>query len=105
MDCTTINANTTGILSQGIGTVLNWAYCVLSGWVISVLIALATVAFIYGVIEFFLNPNSEEKRKKGKAFIVGGLIALFMIIAVWQVVGVFTQTFLGTQPALPKVPQ
>jgi uncharacterized membrane protein YraQ (UPF0718 family) len=72
--------------------IINWATCLLSRSVIPLLFALV-VAFIWGVIQFYLNPENEEKRKKGKSFIVGGLIALFVMVAMWGIVGIFTNTF------------
>lgn len=73
--------------------IINWATCLLSRSVVPLLFALAVVAFIWGVIQFYLNPENEEKRKKGKSFIVGGLIALFIMVSMWGIVGIFTTTF------------
>lgn len=73
--------------------VLVYASCFLSNYVIPLLFTLAIVAFIWGVIQFYLNPDNEEKRKKGKTFIVGGLIALFVMTSIWGIIGIFTNTF------------
>ena len=78
---------------KSIEGIINWGTCVLSRSVIPLLFALAVVAFIWGVIQFYLNPENEEKRKKGKSFIVGGLVALFIMVAMWGIVGIFTTTF------------
>lgn len=67
--------------------------CILSDYVIPLLFTLAVVAFVWGVIQFYLNPNNEEKRKKGKEFIVGGLIALFVMVSIWGIIKIFTTTF------------
>ena len=67
--------------------------CILSDYVIPLLFTLAVVAFVWGVILFYLNPDNEEKRKKGKAFIVGGLIALFVMVSIWGIIKIFTNTF------------
>jgi len=82
--------------------IINWGTCVLSRSVIPLLFALAVVAFIWGVIQFYLNPDNEEKRKKGKSFIVGGLIALFVMVAMWGIVGIFTNTFGVTNNTMPN---
>lgn len=78
---------------KSIEGIINWATCLLSRSVIPLLFALAVVAFIWGVIQFYLNPDNEEKRKKGKSFIVGGLIALFVMVSMWGIVSIFTTTF------------
>lgn len=83
--------------------IANWGTCFLNRAVIPFLFALATVAFIWGVIQYYLNPENEEKRKKGKSFIVGGLIALFVMLSMWGIVTIFTTTFRvgNTIPQLP----
>ena len=78
---------------KSIEGIINWGTCVLSRSVIPLLFALAVVGFIYGVIKYYLNPENEEERKKGKSFIIGGLIALFIMVAMWGIVGIFTTTF------------
>lgn len=83
--------------------IVNWASCFLYKAVVPFLFALATVAFIWGVIQYYLNPENEEKRKKGKGFIIGGLIALFVMLSIWGLVGILTGTFdlSNTVPQLP----
>jgi len=88
---------------KNITGVVNWASCFLYKAVVPFLFALATVAFIWGVITYYLNPENEEKRKKGKSFIVGGLIALFVMLSIWGLVSILTGTFelSNTIPQLP----
>lgn len=78
---------------KSIEGIINWATCLLSRSVLPLLFALGVTAFVWGVIQFYLNPDNEEKRKKGKSFIVGGLIALFVMVSMWGIVSIFTTTF------------
>jgi hypothetical protein len=92
----------------GVAGVLLWAHCVLTGMVTPLLFAVAMVAFIWGVIQFYINPDNEEKRKNGKNYIIGGLIGLFVMIAMWGLVGILTGTFgfsNGTKLVLPQLPE
>lgn len=89
---------------KSIEGILNWATCLLSRTVVPLLFALAVVAFLWGVVQYYLNPGNEEKRKKGKDFIVGGLIALFVMTAMWGIVTIFTTTFQVTN-TMPQLPQ
>lgn len=86
---------------ESVDGIINWATCVLMSAVIPFLFAIATAAFIWGVIQFYLNPTNEEKRKKGKGFIVGGLIALFVITSMWGITRIFSETF-GTDTVIPS---
>lgn len=84
--------------------IVNWASCLLIKSIVPFLFSLATVAFIWGIIQFYLNPDNEEKRKKGKSFIIGGLIALFVMLSMWGLVAVLTGTFQikNTMPQFPE---
>lgn len=84
--------------------IVNWATCFLFKSIVPLLFALATAAFIWGVIEYYLSPGNEEKRKKGKDFIFGGLIALFLMTSMWGIVKIFTTTF-GIKNAVPQLPE
>ncbi|MDD3662420.1 MAG: hypothetical protein PHT84_00985 [Candidatus Pacebacteria bacterium] len=87
-----------------IGNIFNWASCTLVKSVIPFLFSLATVAFIWGIIQYFMNPDNEEKRKKGKSFLLWGLIGLFVMISVWGLVAVFSNTF-GIRTLIPQLSQ
>ncbi len=76
---------------SGLITELNNLFSV---YIIPFLITLAVFGFVYGVVKFFLNPDNEEGRKKGKDFIIWGLIALFVIVAMWGIVGIIGKTFI-----------
>lgn len=84
--CKNISLNT-------IGNIFNWASCTLIKSIVPFLFSLATVAFIWGIIQFFLNPDNEEKRKAGKSFMIWGLITLFVMLSMWGIVGVLSNTF------------
>ncbi|MCX6756404.1 MAG: pilin [Candidatus Nomurabacteria bacterium] len=59
--------------------------------VIPVLIALATVYFIWGVIQYTMSTD-EEAKTGARAKIIQGLIGLFVIVAFWGIVGVIANS-------------
>lgn len=87
-----------------LGHILNWASCTIIKSVVPLLFTLATVGFIWGIIQYFLNPDNEEKRKAGKSFMIWGLIALFVMISMWGIVGVLSNTF-GIKTLIPQLSQ
>ena len=50
---------------------------------VSVLIGVAMVYFIYGVVIFISSAGDESKREEGKKTIGWGLLALFIMVSVW----------------------
>ncbi|PIR70563.1 MAG: hypothetical protein COU46_00920 [Candidatus Niyogibacteria bacterium CG10_big_fil_rev_8_21_14_0_10_42_19] len=62
---------------------------------ITLLVVIATVLFLWGVIQLLSNQDNEEARSKGKQHIAWGIVGLFVIITVWGLVKVLCNT-LGT---------
>jgi len=91
-------------------SLLNFGSDILGKGVIPFLVALGVAAFVFGIIQYYLNPNNEEKRKSGKTFMLWGVIALFVIVSFWGIVGILQNTFntSGTennQIKIPKIPE
>lgn len=59
--------------------------------IIPVLITLATVYFIWGVIQYTMSTD-EEAKTGARTKIIQGLIGLFVIIAFWGIVRVIANT-------------
>ncbi len=93
---------TTGFTN--VSSLLGYVTCLLIKSVVPLLFALAFVAFIWGIIQMFLNPDNEEAKKKGKSFMIWGLIALTVMFSVWGLVEVITSTF-GINVVIPKLSQ
>ena len=55
-------------------------------WVVLIIIALALVFFLWGIAKFILNAGDPEAQATGKQVMLWGLIALFVMTAVWGLV-------------------
>jgi len=74
--------------------------------VVPVLIALAVVWFIFGVVTYLIG-NDEEAKKKGRNRIIYGIIGLAVIVGLWGLVNLLSNTFgLNNQgnEQLPTIP-
>ncbi|MFA5778282.1 MAG: hypothetical protein WC870_02215 [Candidatus Paceibacterota bacterium] len=72
--------------------------------VIPLIFALATVMFVWGVVQFFiLNADEEAKRAQGKQFMIWGIVALAVMLSVWGLVGILGSTFGIDRSVLPQV--
>ena len=57
--------------------------------------ALAIAVFLFGLMEFVLGADNEEKRNKGKLHIFWGIIGLFIMFAVWGIISII-MNFVGS---------
>ena len=60
--------------------------------VIPILIVLGIVYFVWGVVQYVISSD-EEAKKKGKNRMIYGIIGLVVIVAMWGLVGIVTNTF------------
>ena len=59
---------------------------------ISLLFALAVVYFLYGVFEFILNQENEEKKTSGKSHMLWGVVGITIMLGVWTILGMIINT-------------
>jgi hypothetical protein len=79
--------------------------CILAVAVLPTMVTLAVVVFIIGVIKYIINADEAAKREEGRKFMIYGIIALFVMVSVWGLVGIIQGTFgLGTSIFIPQLP-
>jgi len=77
--------------------------CTIERTVIPLLFAIALVIFIWGVVQYVINSDQEEKKAKGRQFMIWGIIGLTVMIGVWGLVGILGGTFGINTSVLPEV--
>ena len=60
--------------------------------IFSILFGIAFIVFIWGVIEYFLEHDSEEAHTKGKHHMMWGIIGMFIMFAAFALVRVITNS-------------
>ncbi len=71
---------------------------------IPLIFTLASVMFIWGVVQFFIiGANEESKRQQGKQFMIWGIIVLAVMLSIWGLVGILGGTFGIKTGVLPQV--
>ena len=72
------------------------------GAIIPFFMILATVIFLWGVIQYITAGGEEEKIKSGRTYMLWGIIALFVMIAIWGLVNIIASTTgIGTNNTIP----
>ena len=72
------------------------------------LVGLALLGFFWGLVKFIFSSNNEEGRGEARSMMIYAVIALFVMTAVWGLVG-FLGNVVGVQQggsvSLPTVPR
>jgi multisubunit Na+/H+ antiporter MnhB subunit len=72
--------------------------------IIPLLITFAVAVFIYGVITYVMGKDDGTK-EKGRNMMISGIIGLFVIVAMWGLVDVLSNTFLnGNEGSIQNIP-
>ncbi len=61
--------------------------------IIPVLIGFAVVVFIWGIVDFIIHANNEQKKTKGKMLMTWGIVGIFAMVSVWGIVEVLHSSF------------
>lgn len=74
---------------------------------VPIMIGLAIVVFFWGIVKFIGHAGDERAREEGKQLIIWGLIALFVMVSLWAIVGFIQESLIpagGGPGALPTMP-
>lgn len=76
---------------------------------IPLIIAIAVLLFLIGVLRFVTAGGDEEQRASARNMIIFGIIALFVMTAVWGFVQILGSTIFGDRnvsqpPSVPQIP-
>jgi len=69
-----------------------------------VLYAAAFAIFFYGIVIFILNTEDDKKRAEGKEWMKWGIVALFVMLTLWGIVGILVNTFQVSPLLIPQLP-
>ncbi len=61
--------------------------------IIQILIAFAVLYIIYNVVRYIMAAEDPEKRKTIGASILWGIVGLFVILSIWGLVNILSNTF------------
>lgn len=77
-----------------IGGVFGTIFSIINDMLVPTIFALAFIVFLWGVFTaYILNGGDTEKRAKGHQLILWGLIGFAVMVSIWGLVNVLTNTF------------
>ena len=88
-----------------VNDVLGWFSSFLNA-IIPILISLAFVYLLWGIVKFVTAGDDPVKRASGRAAILWGIVALFVMVSIWGLVNILSNTFSLSQtgPHIPTLP-
>lgn len=66
--------------------------CIINEYLIPIAIALEVVLFIFGIVQYIANADNQEERSQGSKYIMWGVIAIFVTLSFWALVGILQRT-------------
>ena len=62
---------------------------------VPLIMSLAVLAFVWGIFKYLTEAADPGKREEGRQFMIWGIVALFVMVSLWAIVGVIKGTFFG----------
>jgi hypothetical protein len=92
--------------STGVVGLMSWFSGILS-LAVPIIIALAVVFLIWNIFRFAVAGNEEDKAK-AKTHMIWGIVGLFIMVSIWGLVAVLSNTFslsntAQTGPSIPVI--
>jgi hypothetical protein len=66
------------------------------------IIGLAVVVFLYGLLTYITNASNESKRTEGLKYITYGLIGFVVMLSMWALAAILSDTF-GLGFGIPQI--
>ena len=63
--------------------------------IIVLLFALAVAYFLFGLMKFILNQDSEEDQAAGKQHMLWGVVGLAIMVSVWGILNLISESVVG----------
>lgn len=72
--------------------------------IIGLLFALALVIFLWGVFQFFLQPDSDVSKEEGRNHMLWGLFGVFIMFSVFAIMKIIVNTIGADVPGVQNLP-
>ncbi len=72
---------------------------------IPIVLALAVLAFFWGLVTYLMDVSNPEKKKNGINIMIMGIIAIFVMVSIWGIIRVLQSTFKvdNGKPIIPEL--
>lgn len=92
--------------SGGLGSfrdIVNGIVSFITGNIFPVLIILAVLAFFWNIVNFMVKLDAPTERDNFRKYSINSLLAIFVLLSIWGIVGIATKTIFGSSPFVPQL--
>ena len=82
-------------LAQSFGTLVTT--------LIPIVMGLAVLVFFWGLVKYISSTSDESSKLDGKNLMIWGIVALFIMVAIWGIVNFLAEAVGVTPSATPRV--
>ena len=75
-----------------IPAIITYAICTIKNSIIPLLFAVALLIFTWGVVKYVIAGDGSEDREEGRWFMIYGVIGFFVMVSVWGLVRLVSNT-------------
>lgn len=90
--------------ATSIREILNGVGAFVSTKIMPILVGLVIIVFLWNMIRFLAKQGSETERESFRKYTLNALVAIFILLSMWGIVGLGTRTLFGTKPFIPQLP-
>lgn len=84
---------------------IDYATCLIVKSVVPLLFIGALAFFVWGMVQYFLNPNNAKKREDAREYMVWALIGMFVLFSIAGLVEILRNTFGVEGSPIPLLPE
>ena len=85
--------------------IIDYVTCLIVKSIVPLLFVGALGFFVWGMIQYFLNPNSAKDRASGRQYMVWALIGMFVLFSIAGLVEILRNTFGVEGSPIPLLPE
>ena len=71
--------------------------------IMPLLVALGVIYFLVNIIYYIYSMDNEAKRTEFRKYSINAIIALFILLSLWGIIGIVTTTLFNHAPLVPQL--
>jgi hypothetical protein len=77
---------------NSLADLMQYLLSIMTRYLVPIIFSIAIIAFFWGIIQYVINAENEAKRKEGRDYILWGFGALFVMVAIWGIIALISNT-------------